>query len=356
MPDTPVPSQRHEHCSEDARLPASRQQPPYYDEEEISLLDLAITLAKYKKLIIGAPFAVAVLTAIFSLFQPSIYTADTRILPPQQQSTASAMLSQLGALGGLGGGSLGIKNPNDTYVAMLESRPLQNSMIKRFGLQEVYKAETLADAREALAGATKVETGKDGLISVSVDDTDPKRAAQLANGYIEELQKLTQVFAVTEASQRRLFFENQLKSAKRDLANAEVDLKRFQQRSGVLQLDMQAGQLMGTGRAPDVALEYIRKMRELKYAETLYEILAKQYEVAKLDEAKESTLIQVLDRAVVPENRSKPQRAKMVLIAALAAGFLAVLWAFVSEALKKAAEDEEQGAQFQALKSHLRWS
>jgi len=338
-------------------LPTQSRQPAMQDgyEDEISLLDLAITLAKYKKLIIGAPFAVAVLVSIYTLFQPNIYTADTRILPPQQQSSASAMLSQLGALGALGGGSLGIKNPNDTYVAMLESRPLQNSMIKRFKLQAVYEAETLADARKTLEGVTTVTTGKDGLITVSVDDQDPIRAATLANGYIDELQKLMQVFAVTDASQRRIFFEKQLHLAKEELADAEVSLKQLQQRTGVLQLDAQAGQLMGTGQAPDIALRYIRKVRDMKYAETLYEILAKQYEMAKLDESKESTVIQVLEKAVVPQDKSKPQRSKIVLIAALATGFLAILYAFIAEALNKAKEDEEQEAQIEALKANLRW-
>jgi uncharacterized protein involved in exopolysaccharide biosynthesis len=334
--------------------PYRQQQQEMYDDE-ISLLDLAITLARHKKLIIGLPFIVAVAVSIYTLFLPDIYTADTRILPPQQQSSASAMLSQLGALGGLGGGSLGIKNPNDTYVAMLQSRPLQNSMIKRFNLQEVYDAETLADAREALEDATQVQTGKDGLITLSVDDRDPKRAAQLANGYIEELQKLTHVFALTESSQRRLFFENQLKTAKKELSDAEVRLKALQQRTGILQLDAQAGQLMGTGRAPDIALDYIRHVRNLKYAETLYEILAKQYEMARLDEAKESTVIQVLDAAVVPQDRSKPQRSMIVLIAALATGFMAVLYAFITEALQKAKEDNEQQTQLETLKANLRW-
>lgn len=338
------------------QLQQAQNQQFRYEEDEISLLDLAITLAKHKKTIIIIPLAVGILTAISTLFMTPVYTADTRILPPQQQSSTSAMLSKLDALSGLGGASLGIKNPNDVYVAMLESRPIQNSMIERFGLMQVYEAESLADARKALAESTRVESGKDGLITVSVDAREPERAADLANGYIEELQKLTQVFAVTEASQRRLFFENQLKEAKKQLADAEVDLQRFQQQSGVLRLDMQAGQLMRTGSAPDVALDYVRKMRELKYAETLYEILAKQFEMAKLDEAKESTVIQVLDKAVPPDQRSKPQRTKIVLIATLAAGFMTVLWAFIAEAMNKAREDKEQQGQLETLKSHLRWS
>jgi len=183
-------------------------QSPEPIDDEISLLDLAITLARHKKFILGVPFITAVISAVISLFSPNIYTADTQIFPPQQQSGASAMLSQLGALSGMAGAVSGIKNPNDIYVAMLKSRRLQDNMIKRFKLQAVYKTTSPALLRSSLAGATTVKLGKDGIIGISVDDQNPQRAAQLANGYVEELQRLTQIFAVTEASQRRLFFEN----------------------------------------------------------------------------------------------------------------------------------------------------
>jgi len=383
-------------------------QSPEPIDDEISLLDLAITLAKHKKLILGAPLIAGILAAVFSLFQPNIYTADTLILPPQQQSSASALLGQPGALSGMAGAASGIKNPNDTYVAMLKSRTIQDNMIQRFKLQNIYQTKTPGATRQILSGATNIVSGKDGLITVSVDDKDPKRAANLANGYVDELRRLTKVFAVTEASQRRLFFEKQLMQAKQNLGDCEIALKQLQEKTGIIQLDAQAQQIIGTAaglkaqiamkevelgamrtfatgnnpdyirtqqmlgglraqlakletgtvstsEVPETGLEYIRKTRDLKYAETIYELLAKQFEMAKIDEAKESSVIQVLDKAVTPEQKSKPQRSIAVLLAAVATGVLAVLWAFITEALQNAKKDTATETQLKTLKSHFRW-
>ncbi|MEI6652237.1 MAG: Wzz/FepE/Etk N-terminal domain-containing protein [Chlorobiaceae bacterium] len=377
-------------------------------EDEISLLDLAITVAKHKKLILGAPLVAAIVAAVFTLFMPNIYTADTQIMPPQQQSSASAMLNQLGALSGMAGAA-GIKNPNDVYIAMLKSRTLQESMIRRFKLQNVYATKTPGQTRKTLSGVTTITSGKDGLITVQVDDKNPQRAAMLANGYVEALQQMTQVFAVTEASKRRLFFEKQLLHAKEALSDAEIALKQLQEKTGIIQLDAQAqliistaaglkGQIamrevelgamrtfatgnnpdyirtqqvlaglreqlakvetgtVTTSKVPETGLEYIRKVRDLKYAETIYEMLAKQFEMAKIDEAKESSVIQVLDKAVVPEQKSKPKRSMTVLLAAVATGFLAILWAFITEALQNAKKESETVAQLNKLKQNLRWN
>ncbi len=388
--------------------------PPYLTREEpmddeISLLDLAITLAKHKKIILGAPLLAAIVAAVYSLFMPNIYTADTQIMPPQQQqSSASAMLNQLGAISGMAGAA-GIKNPNDIYIAMLKSRTLQDGMIRRFKLQSVYATKTPGATRQTLAGVTKISSGKDGLITVQVDDKKPQRAAMLANGYVEALQQMTQVFAVTEASKRRLFFEKQLLHAKESLSDAEIALKQLQEKTGIIQLDAQAqliistaaglkGQIamkevelgamrtfatgnnpdyiriqqvlaglreqlakvetgaVTTSKVPETGLEYLRKVRDLKYAETIYEMLAKQFEMAKIDEAKESSVIQVLDKAVVPEQKSKPKRSTTVLLAAVATGFLAILWVFISEAINNAKKDEESSAQLNKLKQNLRWN
>jgi len=378
-------------------------------DDEISLLDLAITLAKHKKLILGAPFLAAVIAVVFTSFMPKIYTADTKILPPQPQSSASALLGQLGALNGLSSSTMGIKNPNDTYIAMLKSRTLQNSLIRRFKLQAVYETDSPEKTRKQLTAATKITSGKDGIIEVKVDDKHPKRAAMLANGYVDALQQMTQVFAVTEASQRRLFFEKQLWLAKQSLSDAEVSLKQLQEKTGVIQLDAQAkviietaaalkgqiamkevelgamrtfvtgnnpdyiktqqvlaglrGQLskvetgtVTTRKVPETGLEYIRKVRDLKYAETIYEMLAKQFEMAKIDEAKESSVIQVLDKALVPEKKSKPKRSMIVLLTAVATGFIAILWAFITEAIQNAKKESETTDQLNKLKQHLRWN
>ena len=379
-----------------------------HTDDEISLIDLAITLAKHKKLIIGAPLIVAVVVAIYTFIIPPTYTADTQMLPPQQQSSASAMLSQLGALGGMAGAA-GIKNPNDTYVAMLKSRSIQDLMIKRFKLQAVYETKTPETTRQALNGATTVKVGKDGIIGISVDDKNPERAAMLANGYVDALQQLTQVFAVTEASQRRLFYEKQLLQAKQNLGDAEIALKQLQEKTGIIHIDSQAQLGIGTAanikgqiamkevelgamrtfatgnnpdlvrtqqtitglraqlgkietgtvsssKVPETGLEYIRKTRDFKYAETIYEMLAKQFEMAKIDEAKESSVIQVLDKAIPPEQKSKPKRSLMVLISALATGFLTILYAFIKEALQNAKKDTETEAQLTTLKKTLRWN
>lgn len=381
-------------------------------DETVGMLDFLIVLAKHKKLILGLPLATAVLAAGISLLIPNIYTGTARILPPQQgQSSAMAMLGQLGALAGVAGGSLGLKNPNDLYVGMLESRTVADSLIQRFKLQELYDEETLVETRKALEDVTFINAGKDGIISIEVDDEDPQRSADMANAYVEELYKLTQNLAVTEAAQRRLFFEKQLKLSKDELADAEVAFKQTQEKTGVLELGAQGkamieavgavraqiaakevelgalrtfatennpdylrireelvgmrGQLaklerggdsglISTGKLPEAGLETIRKMRDVKYYETLYELLAKQYELARVDEAKEASLIQVLDKALPPDRKSKPKRALIVLLATVLAGVLSMFWVFMREARARAESQPEQAARLQQLRNHLK--
>jgi tyrosine-protein kinase Etk/Wzc len=391
---------------------------PAAPDDEISLLDLAIVLAKHKRLILGLPLAAAIVAAIISLLMTPIYTGTAKLLPPQQsQSTAAAVLSQLGALSGLAGGAIpGIKNPNDIYVAMLKSRTVADNLINRFKLQELYEAQYLVDARKALANVSTIMSGKDGVIAIDVEDKDPKRAAVLANAYVEELERLTKVLAVSEASQRRLFFENQLKTTKDGLAEAEVALQRTQEQTGLIKLDdqgkaiieavamirariaatevqlrvmrsfatdknsevMRSEQELGglraqlaklertnpvgqgdifvpTGKVPEVGLEYVRKLREVKYHETLFELLAKQYELARIDEAKDAFLIQVLDKAVEPERRTRPKRTLMVILSALVAGFLAVLWAFLKEGIDRLRRNPDSSSRFAQLRQYLAW-
>lgn len=382
-------------------------------EDEISLLDLAIVIAKHKRTILGVPAAVAVLSVIVTLLMTPIFTGTTKILPPQQsQSTASAMLSQLGGLlGGAAGGIAGIKNPNDLYVAMLKSRTVADRMIERFGLMALWEAERIGDARKTLEAVTKISAGKDGIIAIEVDDEDPKRAAAMANAYVEELVRLTNTLAVTEAAQRRLFFEQQLVQAKNNLARAEAAAKGALDRGGIAMVEEQGrsmvattAQLRGQIAVKEVQIGALRSyatennpemvkaqqelaslrqqlaklegasggsdtgvagkekglgnlalLRDVKYFEVVFELLAKQYEIAKLDEAKDAALIQVLDAAVPPERKTKPKRAMIVILATLAAGFVAVLFAFVREAYARAQGDAANAARLADLRRHLAW-
>ncbi len=384
------------------------------NDDEISLLEILVVLAKHKWLILGLPFATAILAAGYSLLLPNIYTASTKILPPQQnQSSAAGMLAQLGGLGGVAGGVLGIRNPNDLYIGMLKSRAVVDGIIQRFDLNVVFKQKLQSSTRAALAGMTNIKAEKDGMITIEVDDEDPKRAALLANAYVDELYKLTRVLALTEASQRRLFFERQLAQAKDNLAKAEASATESLEKGGITQVERQGRAMLdataslraqitvkevqiGAMRAfaaegnPDylaakqglqamkqelakiegVAGAKVREdsaannsrgsdslslLRDLRYYETIYELLAKQHELAKIDEAKDSTIIQVLDRAIEPDRRSKPTRRNIVLLSALVALFAGMLWAFVLEAMAKARSDPQHVARLQVFKRYLAW-
>jgi tyrosine-protein kinase Etk/Wzc len=403
-----------EHRNSEHRAPSTEH---YQEDDEISLLDIAIVLAKHKKLILGLPLLAALITAGITLLMPNIYTGRAVLMPPQQQqSTAAMMLGQLGALAGAAGGSLGLKNPNDLYVGMLKSRTVADAVIEQFKLQALYEKETMVETRKALADNTSVTSGKDGLIVIEVDDEDPQRAADMANAYVVELEKLTSNLAVTEAGQRRLFFEKQLIEAKEDLAKAEVALKETQEETGLVQLDQQGRALIeavatlraqivvrevelaamrsfatennpefikvqqevaslraelrklerGTGTGGDMlvptrnipaaGLAYARKFRDVKYAETIFELMAKQFELAKMDEAREAAVIQVVDAAVIPDFKSKPHRALMVVLAGMLAGLLSMVVAYLLDMRKRAKGDPMQERLVQELSQHLpRW-
>jgi tyrosine-protein kinase Etk/Wzc len=394
--------------------PASKESHTPVAEGETGLLDWLIVLAKRKKLVLGLPALFAIFAIAITLVMPNIYKATAKILPPQQsQSSAAAILSQLGGLAGAAGGAIGIKNTNDMYVGMLRSRTIGDNLIQRFDLKKVYDVDLLEKARKELAINTHIATGKDGLIAIEVEDIDPKRAAQIANAYIEELLKLTNTLAVTEASQRRLFFERQLQATKDKLAELEIGLKGALDTTGVVSVDSQSramletiarlrahisakeielgamqafvtihnqeykrsqqelssmraelaklengtpvAQKQGEQAEKQVGLDNIKLLRDVKYYQMLYELLSKQYEIARLDEAKDSSIIQVLDKALEPERKFKPKRAVIVEMSALLGFFLAIIWAFVSEALEKARHRSEQKKQLMALKAYLRF-
>jgi uncharacterized protein involved in exopolysaccharide biosynthesis len=355
----------------------------------------------------------AAIVVVFLL--PKWYTATAKIMPPQQsQSNAVAILGQLGALSGGAGQALGLKNPSDVYVAILKSRTVADSLVKRFDLKSVYDEDYVVEARKELARNSSISSGREGIITIEVEDRDPKRAAEIANAYVVELHGLTVNLAVSEAGQRRFFFEGQLKKAKNDLTVAEVELKKFTQDSGLVNPQGQIGlsvaaaaalraqiaakeiqlsamrtfatdtnpdlrrtlqELGGLqselakmeknatsgkgdvmvpfGKAPEVGLEYVRRYRDMKYFETLYEVLAKQYEIARIDEAKDATLIQILDPAVPPERRSKPQRTIIVVASVLLAGILIVLWVLLADATTRARTSPEIDQKFRALRNLL---
>jgi tyrosine-protein kinase Etk/Wzc len=370
---------------------------------EAHALPLLVRVAFKRSRLLGRTAAcLAVLGTAAALLLPRRYTASVTILPPQQGSAGSAaMLAQLGNLGALAsmGGGLSVKNPNDLQVSLLKSRTVEDAMVERFHLLALYRARYLSAARKGWEHKTAVDNGlKDGLIRLSVTDSDPARAAELADGWVQEYRQLTANLAVTEASQRRLFFERELEGAHADLNRAEDNLKATEERTGVLEIDGQAREMIASaaalraqvsakaveirgmqefaaGENPDLVraeqelsalegqltamdaasdrtdgnlalpagkitqdgLDYVRALREMKYREAVYELLTRQMEVARVDEARQGALVQVVDPAQIPDRPDSAFRYFVIagaLLCALPAGLALAIAAELAAALR----------------------
>lgn len=333
------------------------------DDEQESSISIAEILAAIRanllKLILWPVAAGLLAFGGASLMKP-IFTANTSFMPPQQaQSAAASALASLGSLASLTGGG-GMRSSADQYVALMQSVTIADRLIDQFKLMDVYEAEFRIDARAELKAKTRFSIGKkDGLISIQVDDTSPKRAADIANRYVDELRLLTDKLAVTEAQQRRMFFEAHLQQTRNQLAQAQRELQASGFNAGAMKAEPKAaveayarlraevaaaeitlttlraslvdsapeiqqqlamlGGLRGqlakaeAAAAPASESDYVGKYREFKYQESLFDMYARQFELARVDEGREGGLIQVVDPATPPEKKSKPRRALIAL-------------------------------------------
>src|SRR5579883_1056336 len=215
-------------------------EPEVVPRGEIDFLDLLLVLARKKTRILQVTVGAALLAVVVAWLLPKTYTATATILPPEErQSSLSSLLGQFGALAELSGASLGVENSADLFVAMLKSRTIADRLIDRFDLRRVYRVKSYQAARRKLAGASRIDAGDDGLITIAVTDRDPKRAAELANAYVDELHSLNDRLAISEASQRRLFYQQKLDAEREALSQAELALQQVQQKSGLVQPDAQ---------------------------------------------------------------------------------------------------------------------
>jgi len=369
--------------------------------------ELLIPLIAHKVQFLGIALGTAAVAIVLSYVLPNRYTSTARFLPPQQaQSSLGSMIGQqlgqlgLGAVSGLAGKDLGLKNPGDLYVGILKSRSVFDAVIEKYNLKKYYRESKLGDARRDLGKDVQFEIGKDGIIVVTVENKDAKFAADLANGFVDQLYDVNKRLAISEASQRRLFYEQQLQEEKTALADAELKMKKVQETTGLIQIsgqseaiirsvgaleariaskevelqrmkvfatdenpDMVLGQqeLAGlrlqlaklersgklgngnisipTGKIPEAGLEYLQRYRDLKYHESLFEVLAKQYEAARIDEGKNAPIIQVIDRAIEPDRRSGPVHSLFVLFGLLAGLLVACGYFWGREALRHFRED-----------------
>lgn len=377
-------------------------------DTEISLTDILVAIGQQKYFILRWVLVAIVLGVVVSFLLPSVYVGQTVIMPPEQNRSGVSALAGIGELAGLGG-SLGVKTPDDIYVGLLQSDAIANDLIARFKLKERYRAKLTSDARSTLRGKVQVTSDKkSGFITVKASDKSPVFAAELANAYIDELRKLLDRLAITDAQQRRVFFQQQIDKTLSRLSEAQSAFNQAQKKSGVVSLDeqvsstirasadlkariaalevqLQSMRTYATDNNPEiqrvtaeiqamrgqldtieqgdvdasaadersadsVALANIRAYREIKYQEALLDQFRKQLELARVDEAKEGPLIQQVDVALPPDRRSSPRRSLIVMICGLAGALVGVCAALIRAGGRS---DSQFARQFERIK--LAW-
>ncbi len=354
----------------------------------IDFLPVARTVRTHRRFILLSGLVVFLLALSLALYMRPRYTSEGTFIPAGGNSSgSSALAGQLAAFSGLPGlSSFGGRNGGDLDVALLRSGTVLGHMVQRFDLVRVYKVKSGSIAAAQLAGHSHFSLNThDPIVSISVTDHDPRRAQDMVNGYLDELQKLNDTLALSENSQRRLFFEQQLQKEKDLLADAEVALKQNQESTGVIapggqaagelqaiaglradiaarrvqlaallhdeteqntdvlrvrseidSLSAQVSQMengphggpsggISTAQAPGLELNFVRLSREVKYHENLYEIMSRQYEAARLDEAHDTPL-QRVDVAFLPDSPSGPPRVLISLGGLLFGLFAGTLW------------------------------
>jgi tyrosine-protein kinase Etk/Wzc len=372
--------------------------PEKFEKDEIDPVEYFRILMKRRQLIgmlVGITFLVSL---VYSLWLVKTYAATTSILPPQQESGGAFQLPE--AISGLGGSFLGVRTPADLWVGILRSEAIKDAIIDRFNLVKAFGSPNKDYTRNTLNRMVRINKSREDIISVTVVDTDPKRAATLANAFVEELDRINKSIVMTSGKRMRVFVEGRLKEASEELAKAEDAVKTFQEKNRAVKLDDQSraiieaianvkGQLMArevelqtllsyatptnpqaellrtqveglktrlreleggqgkilnpspndifipTTKLPDLTLQYARLLRDAKVQETVQGLLTQQYEMARIQEVKDSPTVQVLDTAQVPEIKIGPNRKRIVVVAVFAAAVLGVFLAFFLDYLEK---------------------
>ena len=341
---------------------------------------------------------------------PRSYTSTAQLMPPETQSSSGlAMMAAMaakvgGGLGSVAGDLLGMKSSGALFIGVLRSQTAQDGLIQQFELQKVYGKKLITDARAKLDENTAIsEDRKSGIISISVTDHDPKRAAVLANGYVDQLNSLVAGLSTSAAHRERVFLEDRLKVAKRDLDDASNELAQFSSKNNTLDIQTEgramldaAGTLAGQMIVAQSELEGLRQIytdnnprvrslnarvgelrkqldklggtpgdaakaansspgvsngmpyptirslpllgakyadyyRRAKIQETVFELLTEQYELAKVEEAKETPSVKVLDPAQVPERKSFPPRLLIMFLGTSLVFSMSVVWILGAE-------------------------
>lgn len=374
-------------------------------------LDYINILVKWRKFIIKTTVLIVILVILGSFLFKSKYTASTTILPPNMQQgmmiglMASGMSSEISALARMGGLFPGVTNVSDLFSAIMKSSRIMGVIIEKYNLKRVFKARTGEDAMKALNEITNIRVTSEGIISVSVTYYNKKLAADIANSYIEELDKFVTATTMSSGKKYRIFIEQRLKETEKNLSMAEDSLRSFQEKNRTVALDVEmkniietiakmkgeiilrqvqkgawssigqsdnpyilnidnelneyikeldkiefgglSGNQFGVGfsvplsKLPKVTLDYVRLVRDVKVQETVFELLTEQYEQAKIMEAKDTPTVQVLDYASPPEKKSWPRRSRLLIVTFALTFIISCIAAFLLEYIQHLKQQPE---------------
>ncbi|MEN7341427.1 MAG: Wzz/FepE/Etk N-terminal domain-containing protein [Pseudomonadota bacterium] len=363
------------------------------DELTQSIMPLLLVAARRFRFLVGTPLVCAIIAIVYCKLSDPIYTATARLLPPQyNENTVMAMQNQLGGESQLGNSALALKNPTDLFVGILTSRTIVDAVIERQQLLEYYGVAQIADARRKLSGATVIRAAKNGIVSVSVEDTDRQIAADLSNAYVAEFYKFSQDLARQQASRRADFYATALDAARQNLANADLRLLTTNKETGYagiagqdqtivlgaaeiqsriatreIQLRTMASYATDTnqdvvlirkelkelraeldrltkisngveadgnamvnlGSVPDTLLAFSQRSRDVRYWENIVELIGQLSELGKIDERRDLSLFQVLDHAIAPHDKSKPRTALAAILTFIGVGIVCLFWVLV---------------------------
>ncbi len=377
---------------------------PHTEEEEVSLLDYWRVISKFWKLILTLAGTSVLTAVVWSLMMPKIYESTATILAPKESGGAGAGFSALLASSGAAQFLPQIGSNRDVFVAILKSRTMAQDVVERFNLKEYFRTQSIPQAVGAVQGMAKIALSREGTISVAVEATDPQLAADIANFYVSNLDRLFAKLGTSEAGRNRAFIVDRLLQTEKALRQAEETLRRYQERNRTIVLQDQSrvaidaaallkGEIIASevqlevmknfatennpqviqlkkqitemkrqlaqmqyggamelpgnpggvepdfsvpfSRVPQVGLELARLTRDVKVQETVFTLLKQQLEQAKIAEARDTPTVQVLDRAVPAERKSKPKIRLNVMLAGVVSLFAGVFLAFCLEYVEK---------------------
>ncbi len=372
------------------------QQEVCYDDDEIDLYELWLTIKKRKKVIIGLFLFSVIATAIISFIMTPIYRTTASVLPV---SSSKSPLGSLAGLAAMAGVSVGGDESSQKVMAVLDSRTIKENVIKDLNLIPQILDEIPEDRNPLLVAIEKMkdeivsisDDKKTGVINISVDFKDPELAKKIAEQYIKELQDILAEKSLTVSKMNRMFLEKQLEEEEKKLKKYQQEMAEFQKENKIIEptkqlegtmelytnliaqkiaLEVQLkkietalspdnpkiailknqikeieeqlrrieqkadGALPSISNVPEKIVKYTDLLRKLKASEAIYETLLKMYEQAKLDEAKENLYVEVIDYPILPDKPVKPKKKLMVAVAGVSSLFLGIFVAFFLEWLE----------------------